>query len=258
MQDLEKWFDKARVPVNIEKEPLSSISRSVNNKDIFQMTIDTRGKKNKREYFRIFYGHNENDVRIIDTDSKKQQVILLIQEPEREYSIRSWDREKRVWVYNKQKSPGFLRKYLMGMDESHLFIAELPKNLGVINKVKDAHKALKPNLIKDIERKIGKIKRQGEWFFIPADDFDLDLIERNRPFVEKKKRISPRLGGNPHIADQILRIEVPRKTYVLGRIAHVEHKTLTFNMWHKVARNNEARTTAISGNQIFNGVKWVD
>lgn len=48
MQDLRKWFDKAKIPAKIEKDPLNTIGLSINNQDIFQMTIDTRGKKTKK------------------------------------------------------------------------------------------------------------------------------------------------------------------------------------------------------------------
>lgn len=258
MQDLELWFSKAGLPLKVEKKPLSSISFSVNNQDVFQMSIDTKGKKRKKEYFRIFPGHSNNDVRVIDTDSGKQQVILLVKEPEREYTVRNWDRTKRDWVYEKQKTPGFLRKYLMGMDECHLFIAELPRNLDPINKIKDAHKALKPNDVIEKEKDTSRIKRQGEWFFIPAtkDELkdineNLNLIERKRPLGENEWR-----SRNSHIADLLLTIRAGQ--FVKGKISHIEHKTLKLHGWFKVVKNNEARTSFISGRAVFNGVKFVD
>ena len=258
MQDLKKWFNKARVPIKIENEPLSSIAMSVNNADIFQMTIDTRGKKNKHEFFRIYYGHPENDIRVIDTDSKNQQVILLVNEPERKYTVRFWDRNEQEWKLDKQKSPGFLRKYLMGMDESHLFIAELPNNLGAVNKIKDAHKVLKPIGVLMKQKDINRIKRQGEWFFIPATKDEIILIEENSNLIEKKMPlgINSWKGGNSHIADQLINIRDTQ--FATGKISHIEHKTLKLHGWFKVVRNNEARTPSVSGNQIYNGVKWVD
>ncbi len=257
MQDLKKWFGKARVPVNIEKEPISSSLMSVNNQDIFQMTIGIRGKTNKREYFRIFYGNENNDIRVIDTDSKNQQLILLVSETEREYKVRQWDRKKGDWIYIKQKSPGFLRKYLMGMDECHLFISELPNNLGLINKIKDAHKVLKPDIVIINEKVTNRIKRQGEWFFIPITELELSKIKKNSDLIEKKMLLGTySLGRNSHVADLFIKIKGVQ--FVKGKISHIEHKTLKLNGWYKVVRNNEARTTTISGNQILNGVKWVD
>ncbi len=258
MQDLEKWFNKAKVPVKVEKKPLSSISRSVNNKDIFQMTVDTRGKKNKREYYRIYRGHKDNEIRVVDTDSKKQQVILLVNEPERKYSVRRWDRKINDWEFFKRKTPGFTRKYLMGMDESHLFIAELPRNIGVINKIKDAHRALKPKDVIDKEKETHRIKRQGEWFFIPATQEELDIINENVNLIEKKRNLngSQWISRNSHIADFMITIRFGK--FVKGKISHIEYKTLKLPGWFKVVRNNEARITSITGQQIFNGVKFVD
>jgi hypothetical protein len=258
MQDLKKWFDKARVPAKIEKKPLSFMSMSVNNEDIFQMTIATKGKKNKREYFRIYYGHPENDIRVINTDSKNQQFILLVNEPEREYTVRTWDRKKVKWRYDTRKSQGFLRKYLMGMDESHLFIAELPNNFGAVNNIKDAHKVLKPNDVLEKEKDTNRIKRQGEWFFIPATPEEIIIIEDNEKLVEKKMPlgINSWRAGNSHIAD--LLINIRGKQFAIGKISHIEHKTLKLHNWFRVVRNNEARTTGVTGNQIYNGVKWVD
>jgi len=258
MQDLELCFTKAGLPIKVEKEAISSISFPVNNKDIFQMTIDTKGKKRRKEYFRIFPGHRNNEVRVIDTDSGKQQLILLVNEPEREYSIRLWDRNKRDWVYEKQKSTGFLRKYLMGMDECHLFIAELPRNLGPINKIKDAHKALKPNDVIEKETNTNRIKRQGEWFFIPATKEELkeingkmNLIEKKRPLGESKWK-----SQKSHIDDLLITIRVGQ--FAKGKISHRDHKTLKLHGWFKVLKNNEARTSFISGRAIFNGIKFVD
>lgn len=258
MQDLKKWFDKAKVPAKIERNPMNSITRSVNNQDIFQMNIDIRGKKNKREYFRIYYGHPENDIRVVDTDSKNQQVILLVNEPGREYTVKTWDSKKTDWVYHTQKSPNFLRKYLMGMDESHLFIAELPNNLGPINKIKDAHKILKPNNVLEKEKNTNRIKRQGEWFFIPATLKEFELIEENSILIEKKIQLGSNdlRSGNTHITDQLININ--ENQFVRGKITHVEHKTLKLQGWFKVMRNNETRTSAISGTNIYNGVKFVD
>ena len=61
---------------------------------------------------------------------------------------------------------------------------------------------------------------------------------------------------NSHIADKLLSIR--EEQFVTGKISHIEHKTLKLQGWFKVVRNNEARTSAISGTQIVNGVKFVD
>ena len=258
MQDLKKWFDEAKVPVKIERYPINSMVMVLNSQDIFQMTIDTRGKKNRREYFRIYCGQSNNEVRVTDIDSKLQQAILQVKEPIRTYMVKTWNREKKEWQYQPQQTPGFLRNYLMGMDENHLFIAELPNNLGPINKIKDAHKVLKPKIVIKSEKKLNKIIRQGEWFFIPATSEEVESIEENIQFTEKKVSLGTNGGRarNSHIADELVNIQ--NNIYVKGKISHAEHKTLKLHGWYKVMRNNEARTSVVSGTPVYDGVKYVD
>jgi hypothetical protein len=230
----------------------------LNNQDIFQMSIDIRGKKNRREYFRIYHGHQNNEVRVVDIDSKLQQAILQVNEPERAYTVKTWNREIKKWEYQSRRTPGFLRNYLMGMDESHLFIAELPNNSGPINKINDAHKALKPDKTLKNKKKINRVKRQGEWFFIPTTLEEDELIEDNKSLIEKKMPLGA--SGwrihNSHIADELVTIQ--NHLYVKGKISHAEHKTLKLHGWFKVMRNNETRTSAVSGTPIYDGVKYVD
>ena len=54
MQDLKQWFTNAELPIKVEKEPLRSRNLSVNNQDIFQMSINTRGKKKKKRILSNF------------------------------------------------------------------------------------------------------------------------------------------------------------------------------------------------------------
>ena len=137
-----------------------------------------------------------------------------------------------------------------------MFIAELPNNLGAVNKVKDAHRILKPNYVAKKEKVTGRIKRQGEWFFIPVSPEEQELIEENMNLIEKKDRIGGGWRGNAHIADQLLRIT--DKEYVTGRISHIEHKTLKLHGWFRVERNTEGRISGTQSAYITNGVKWVD
>jgi hypothetical protein len=257
MQDLKRWLDKARIPVKIEHRPINSMVMILNSQDIFQMTINTHGKKKRREYFRIYHGHLNNDVKVVDIDSKLRQAILQVNEPEREYSVKTWNREEKEWQYQAQRTPNYLRNYLMGMDETHLFIAELPNNLGPINKIKDAHDLLKPNQISENGKGISRIKRQGEWFFIPVTLEENGLIEENSSLIKKKMPLrTDKKFPNSHIADELINIE--DNLYVRGKISHNEHKTLKLHGWFKVMRNNEVRTSAMPRMSIYDGVKYVD
>ncbi|MHA1755496.1 MAG: hypothetical protein ACTSVV_01915 [Promethearchaeota archaeon] len=58
--------------------------------------IRVRGKKKKRvfSYFLRYDGHFNNDIRVIEVDSKLRQLVLLVHEPEGEFSVRIWNKEK--------------------------------------------------------------------------------------------------------------------------------------------------------------------
>lgn len=238
MQDLKKWFDKAKLPIKIERDSVLA------NKDIFTMRIGIRGKTNRREYFSLYTGHEENDIRVIDVDSDRQQLLLLVREPPREFFVENFNPTTGKYEKIKRTTPDFMRKYLVGMDEAHLFISELPQE-GLINKVKDALKVLKPEYVIKREKDTGRIKRQGEWFFIPVTPEELKLIEKNENFIEKKKGIAPSGFGNPHIADKVLHIK--DKTFVKGKIYHVEHKTLNLHGWFSVLENLEVSSVGRIG-----------
>ena len=259
MQDLNEWFGKAGLDLQIISNPITTRQFSVNNRDIFQMSINTKGKK-KKEYFQLFLGHEENDIRVIDADSKNQQVILFVKEPARDYEVKIWNGKEQKYDYEIQTTVDFIRKYLMGMDESHLFIAELPVGLGPINKIKDAHRVLKPETVIIKERDTGRIKRQGEWFFIPTTTEEMNEISRNQeegiPPIDKKVRIGGGWTGNAHIADQ--HIINDYGTFVRGKICHVEHKTIKLHDWYIVERNTEGRVQKTDSNFITDRIKWVD
>ncbi len=211
MQNLKIWFEKAGLPIKIERNPISKgVFASISNPNTFQLTIDSHKSKNTgqyEEYFRMYMGCEDNDVRVIDYDAKKQQMLLLIKEYPNRDTTNIGNSAKEEHNVIKAKTPEFMSKYLMGKDESHLFISELPSDLGLINKVKDAHRILKPEYVKNKEKNCNRIKRQGEWFFIPIDSKEQTLIDKNKDLMKKKVRIGNNVG-NPHIADCLLRIKV--------------------------------------------------
>lgn len=234
MQDLKKWFQKAGLNLKLEQEPIRS------NQDIFQMSIGVRGKKNRREYFRIYHGDPENDIRVIDADGEKRQLILSVREPTREFN--TFEFNEITGLYDKEvtrKTSSLTRKYLMGMDEAHLFISELPQE-GAINKVNEAHRVLKPEYIIKIEKSNQNIRRQGEWFFVPVTEKEQKLIDINITFVKNKAPIVQIIRGHSHNADKMLIIE--KNIYVTGKIRHVEHKTLKLRTWFRVFKNTEVQS----------------
>ncbi|GAH05972.1 unnamed protein product [marine sediment metagenome] len=78
MQDLKKWFSKAKLILKLMKNPIRNINR-----EVLQLIITTKGSKRKREIFQLYRGNEDNDVRVIDVDPNTQQLILLVNEPPR-------------------------------------------------------------------------------------------------------------------------------------------------------------------------------
>lgn len=239
MQDLKKYFDKAGLSLTLTNEPVSrGLGRGAT--EIFQMTIDG----GKPERFRMFIGKG-TDIRVLDYSPKREQVLLYVKEPKRKFVEERWDNGKKVSVDH--VTPENIRKYLMGMDERHLFISELPDRR--INKIDEAVHALKPREVKDRKkRKDVKVYRQGEWFFVPATPQELIDIRLNTKFMVLNTPLPVPRGGKPHTAELLVRIgEV---YFVSGRIRHEDHKTRVFGTgWFRVFRNTEKQNT-ITG--------WVD
>jgi hypothetical protein len=234
MQNITKYFTKAKLPLTVTNRPIGNLRDNADK--IFQMTIDP----GKTERFRIFKGQG-NDVRVLDVDSKKEQVLLFVKEPKRIFKEVRYDPKLHKDVETTSETPDYIRRYLMGMDERRLFISELPDRQGKINTVEDAHRILKPYEVKDRKkRKKIKILRQGEWFFTEASPAELLLINESLKLVESKQPIvlsSTIRSRKPHIAEQILKID--DKVFVKGRIRHEDHKTKEFFVWHRVFMNTE-------------------
>ncbi|MCP4763768.1 MAG: hypothetical protein GY870_18500 [archaeon] len=250
---IQEKFTEANLEFEIANE---SIIPGINSGEIFQMTII---KRKNIEFFKIFFGSEDNIIRILNIDPKRKQVLLFIQESERDYTITEYDSKERKWFERVYRTPKNKRKYLLGRDESHLFIAELPSTNFPINNVFDAHKSLKPDDFRSFKSKDRKIKRQGEWFFIPINKKENKKIKNNIIYIRNKERIGLEWRGNPHIAQFILRID--DITFVKGKIRHVDHKTLKLMDWYKVLHNNE-RKIETRGNQaerlISNVTNWID
>ena len=97
-------------------------------------------------------------------------------------------------------------KYLCGHDERHWFVAGIPERAPV-GTVRQAKQALKPEEVAQAEsreglrgkarhrRKNAAFVRQGEWFFLPMPDVQIDptLILHNEPLR--------RGGGKAHWAE---------------------------------------------------------
>lgn len=103
-------------------------------------------------------------------------------------------------------------KYLAGHDERHWFVAAVPESAAVTT-VAEAKEALKPASVREIQKKVkpskrnhrrnSAFKRQGEWFFIPAPEFEADKeeIHRNEPVT---RTLNGRIAS-AHMAEELVR-----------------------------------------------------
>jgi hypothetical protein len=256
---LMKSFERARLRLDLPHEPLVRM-----NADIFQMDIQRR---RGAEWFRLWKGAEKNTVLVTDLDLGRRQLMLLVQEPSRSFEETIYKRglemppeshrpfrivhdDAQQWVFERW-TPSVRRRYLCGMDESHLFIAEVPGG----TTVRDAHRELKPAEVRDFERSSpGRILRQGEWFFVTPSPVEARLLAaalKQTPWIVCRKES---LGGNgrPHVADEVVR--EGGRVYARGRVRHPDHATLDLVAWRRVHRNAEVRQTGFGSN----GVYWID
>lgn len=216
-------------------------------------------KNNKKEELRITVPEGDDaEVKVLGIDKKLNQAVLMVHEPEKEFEETIWDGSIGKYRSITRKTSEEKRRFLVGMDECHLFIAQLT---GGATSVRQAHDNLRPrNVPSGKTAKKRKIKRQGEWFFTPATDSEIKEINEHIAThgAEKNVRIGPRgrwMRGRPHMVTESVvlntrrRVEGARDTtfapveieYVRGRIVHPDHHALHLDGWHKVDMNTENR-----------------
>lgn len=207
--------------------------------EIFEMNIlRIIPKKASSEVFRIYPGHIDNRIQVLNVDKHIKQLVLLVHEPERsfvrevrerkwltketfcrEYAIKLTDvisltSVGKATIFKiRSKTSSLKRHYLCGMDDRQLFIAQLRNG---VSTVANAHASLKSPTVTFAEGKApGRTKRQGEWFFVNPTKEELsqlkDLIKaktlpirKNMPIgaVEVGRHVQP--VGNPHTAEEIV------------------------------------------------------
>lgn len=167
--------------------------------------------------------------------------------------------------------------FLCGFDERHLFVA----SVGPVSTVAEAKASLKPREIRAKEaglntekrnrRKTAHFKRQGEWFFVPAN------INPKEVQIRTNEPLSRGTGSKPHIAQFAYRFGGERvmvsryhpnglthsqyvkllasnpkakgygwsearrqpQVFVKGSIKHPDHATIVLDSWHRVLMNTE-------------------
>ncbi|HOO57151.1 MAG TPA: hypothetical protein PLN69_10030 [bacterium] len=226
-------------------------------------------KDRKGEIFLIEAG-DAVDVRVMDCVPRNRHLLLFV------------------------KSDLTNLRFLCGHDERQWYVAAIPDSDKPASSVSGAIEALKPDLVKTAQkqnrvrrknrnkRRNKGFVRQGEWFFVPAGDIQVDsrTILRNEP-------ISRGTGSKPHIVEELFRIggetvyvcgsvpggiteeernelfkQVPDnmkeevrnwnwtvmkrnpEVYARGKVRHKDHRTIVLKDWHRVFMNTEDKSPA--------------
>ena len=270
-RSIEAAFARANVPLEITERSINRRLINGSGGQIVQMGIVRNHRGNEIIQMNIPDGE-DIDVRALGADPEHQQVVMMVHEPDRKITEQRWNSGTKKFENTTIKVPGGKRRFLVGMDECHLFIAQMPNSAGATS-VKQAHEDLRPRGVpKGRRAKKQKVKRTGEWFLSPASSEELKEIAAHIKIygVRKKVGIGAHLGrmrGRPHIVSESVvlgnqtrtegpttgrhRIVVSRAgvEFVRGRILHPDHRVVNVKVWSKVTMNSENRAA---------GSQWVD
>lgn len=183
-------------------------------------------------------------------------------------------------------------KFLCGHDERQWFVAGVPDDArGVVN-VKTAKLALQPDGIAELashlrpknrlRRRNAAFRRQGEWFFVPVPDLEVNpaLVLRNEPLSrgagsklhvmqfayrrggqtvyvgvlhptgitqDKYNALDDKARKDGHFRQMLRDAEV----FAKGKIRHPDHATIVLSCWHRVQMNTEQRARAMARQVAF-------
>lgn len=257
MDAIERRFHAAGLDCKVLDAPLGR-----GDERIFQLDIQ---RANKAQRYGVWRGDGANRAEVVGLDRPLRQLVLFVEEPQRSFEqvIRVYNQQDRLRRLEAARQAGgrvvlederqlvielqtraAKRHLLLGMDESHLFIAQLPRPASSVHQ---AHQVLRPEVV------AGKkdVIRQGEWFFVPANARELLLLGQGR--IDRNRDLGS--AGRPHLCDEVVRL-VDGKEQLLfarGRVRHVEHRTLELRQWMRVHKNTEVR------NDFRDlGISWID
>ena len=281
--NLTKQFNDANLPLELLGRPFAN-----RDENIFQMDIVRRARA---EIFRLFPGHETNQVLVQGKEPQIRQLVLYVREPKRFFEVEHRinlatkdraikaikERNGRILrvtqdlVVEQQSTPDNKRHYLVGHDEAHLFIAQLPAGVSTVRR---AHEVLRAP-----EARGRDARRQGEWFFIDISTDERKIVEhlasqsrvqkdagiggnfRNSSFGRRPRKVRQLLSAHEHVAEELLAVPLGEgrnrsyTIYVRGKVRHVDHKTITLRDWKRVALNNEeAQRTGTRAR----GINWID
>lgn len=171
----------------------------------------------------------------------------------RHYLFKPHARARDVYYESHEQLPVYerdrvqYRYFLCSMDEREYFIAELPR---ACKTVKAAFEMLKPLKVRKAEQSGVKVKRQGEWFFLPH-------IPAGREARAMYKRMDypfelprPDRWSNIHLCTR--GFTKRNRHYVSGQIRHPEHATLKLSfasdpIIFEAVKNTEKASWTIGG-----------
>lgn len=134
------------------------------------------------------------------------------------------------------KVPATKLYFLVGYDENHMFISCLPKKA---ESVDEAHRILLPKEVKGVKNYL----RQGEFFFIPATEKELELIADADASTDDNYPLYLQKDGRDSDHEAQVVASVRKKNLLLdfctGKVYNERHKQLFLNGWYKVVVNNE-------------------
>jgi hypothetical protein len=240
IENLVRGFERANVPLKVTDAPFV---RGVDSDRIVQMDVRREGKAENV----FLYPGLHNELVVTGTDAAERQLVLRVREAARKFTEQRWDKKQRIFRTVERRTTPALRRFLVGMDEAHLFVAQLTTKAET---VEQAHEGLRPAVLRERPEKF----RQGEWFFVPITPDEREQIGKTSyRFFERNARIGRHLSrrGRSHNAEQLVQLRqgAGPAEFVRGRVRHPDHATLELETWMRVFMNTEDRSV---------GASWVD
>ena len=209
----------------------------------FDVRVDSRG-----EYFDLAVADESVDFQLLQSNPCERHLLLLASDRQR---------------------------FLCGHDERHWFVASIADRVSTVRAAKlslipaqisEQVKRFSPDEVDN--RNNAVFKRQGEWFFVPAQEPVFSrFILRNEPLQRGRSKphvcqelcrtggelvylvrgrvlteaeYQKRKRGNPKLANEPFQTRTRNpEVYARGYVRHPDHATLWLDQWHRVYLNGE-------------------
>lgn len=217
----------------------------------------------------------------------REDAFELILPPEARAVVLDCRKPDRHLVLSLQDPGAAPQRFLCGFDERHWFAAAVSGHT-----VPAAKDSLMPLQVREIALRSGirhadlyrrhtkAFTRQGEWFFVPAGEIEVDelTVHRREPLIRPG-------GGKPHVVDELirgsgemvwhhahyapngftndefaclhepvrkapgwsrrLRVRDAGSILARGAVRHPDHATIYLSTWHRVFINSEQRPASL-------------